>query len=234
MERSPRQNSLVHKADSAQEIDSIHARDSAQQGDSLVPVGQFLEQGPVRLKRYLAECERGERDPANLDLVLDVAEHRASDEGSLDWAEIAVRAANLAAAGNPTRRHSYLYRAMLVRTLFITRTGSQPGHSILDPAAVVDWFHAEVKFSPAEARQRSERWRDAHFQQEFAAELEIHNGSPAGADGETQHISDTLNELLDLQLLKYRLQLLRRLAECGELPASAITTEWLQTARFLP
>ena len=234
LERSPQQNSPAQKADSAQEIDPIHASDSVQQGDSLVPIRQFVQQGPVRLKRYLTECEQGEREPANLDLVLDVAERRASDEGSLDWAEIAVRAANLAAAGNPTRRHSYLYRAMLVRTLFITRTGSQPGHSILDPAAVVDWFHAEVKFSPAEARQRSERWRDAHFQQEFAAELEINNGSPAGADGETQHISETLNELLDLQLLKYRLQLLRRLAECGELPASATTTEWLQTARFLP
>ena len=234
MEHSPQQNIPAQKADSAQEVDRTHASDSVQQGDSLVPIRQFVEQGPVRLKRYLSECERGEREPANLDLVLDVAEHRASDEGSLDWAEIAVRAANLAAAGNPTRRHSYLYRAMLVRTLFITRTGSQPGHSILDPAAVVDWFHAELKFSPAEARQRSERWKDPRFQQEFAVELEIHNGSGAGADGETQHISDTLNELLDLQLLKYRLQLLRRLAECGELPATVTTTEWLQTARYLP
>lgn len=234
LEHRSQQSSSAQKGDSAQEIDLAQQTGSYRQGESLVPVRQLVEPGPVRLRRYLTECERGERQPADLDLILEVAEHRASDEGSLDWAEIAVRTANLAAAGNPTRRHSYLYRAMLVRTLFITRTGSQPGHPILDPAAVIDWFHAELKFSPAEARELSERWKDPHFQQEFATELETHNGSAAGVDGEPQHISDTLNELLDLQLLKYRLQLLRRLAECGELPATPAVTEWLQTARFLP
>jgi hypothetical protein len=218
----------------SQQSNSAPKTASAQPGDSLAPVNQLVEQGPVRLKLHLTECEEGTREPANLELILEVAEYRASDEASLDWAEIAVRTANLVAAAKPAHRHSYLYRAMLVRTLFITRLGSQPGHPILDPAVVVEWFQTELRFSPAEARRRSERWKDPAFQQEFAAELEAHNGSAAAADGETQHISDTLNELLDLQLLKYRLQLLRRLAECGELPASPGITEWLRTSRFLP
>lgn len=218
---------------SVRETETVQQSGTVEQSDSLVPVNRLVEQGPVRLRQYLAECEQGTREPASLDLILEVAEFRASDEASLDWAEIAVRAANLAAAGDPTRRHSYLYRAMLVRTLFITRLGSQPGHLILDPAAITGWFHAELKFSPAEARQLSGRWKDARFQQDFATELETGNESP-GPDGEPPHISETLNELLDLQLLKYRLQLLRRLAECGELPATPATTEWLQTAKHLP
>jgi hypothetical protein len=215
---------------------SVPQTGTVQQSDSLAPVGQLVEQGPARLKQYLAECEQGAREPVNLELILEVAEYRASEEASIDWAEIAVRAANLAAAGTPNRRHSYLYRAMLVRTLFITRLGSQPGHLILDSATIVDWFYAELRFSPAEARQLSERWKDHHFQHQFAAELETHKDDFNG-DGparEPPHIRETLNELLELQLLKYRLQLLRRLAESGELPATPSTTEWLQTVKFLP
>jgi len=217
---------------------SAPQEESAAGSQSLMLPEQLAGQGPVRLKQYLTECEAGTREPANLELILEVAEYRASEESSLDWAEIAVRTATLAADANPARRHSYLYRAMLVRTLFITRLGSQPGHLILDPTAIVDWFHAELKFSPAQARQLSERWKDPHFQQDFATELETHNAdADPNGDGrsrETPHISETLNELLDLQLLKYRLQLLRRLAECGELPHHATNTEWLQTAKYLP
>jgi hypothetical protein len=214
------------------------------QSESLVPANVLVEQGPVRVKQYLTECEEGTREPANVDVILEVAEYRASNEASLEWAGIAVRAANLGAKENAKRRHSYLYRAMLLRTLFISKLGSRAGDAILDSATVVGWFYEELKFTPAEARQRAERWRDAQFQQEFAAELENHEGGDAAADcdapeeetppGETPHIKDTLNELLDLQLLKYRLQLLRRLAECGELAADAVNTEWLQTAKFLP
>jgi hypothetical protein len=208
--------------------------DLAPHDDSLVPVKELVEQGPVRLKQYLTECEQGTCQPANLDLILEVAEYRATNEGSLEWAEIAIRAANLGADANPTHRHSYLYRAMLLRTTFITRVGARPGHTVLDPESVLGWFRAELKCSPAEARQRSDRWRDAHFQQEFAAELERHNASEKADDGETPHIQETLNDLLELQLLKYRLQLLRRLAESGELPADANVNDWLQTVRYLP
>ena len=204
------------------------------QTESLVPARELVEQGPVRLKQYLTECEQGTREPANLNLILEVAEYRASNENSLEWAEIAIRAANLGAKADPTRRHSYLYRAMLLRTLFISRQGSQQGHAVLDPAAVVGWFQAELKFSPADARRRSERWKDPRFQQEFATELEHHNASDKAADGETPFIKETLNDLLELQLLKYRVQLLRRLAECGELPPDANVNDWLQIAKFLP
>src|SRR6185437_8643219 len=107
---------------------------------SLMLPEQLAGQGPVRLKQYLTECEQGIREPANLDLILDVSEYRATSENSMEWAEIAIRAANLATQGNPPRRHSYLYRAMLLRTVFIARVGSRPGHSILDPATVTVWF----------------------------------------------------------------------------------------------
>lgn len=208
--------------------------DPATHNDSLVPAKELVEQGPVRLKQYLTECEQGTRQPANLDLILEVAEYRATNEGSLEWAEIAIRTANLGAEADPTHRHAYLYRAMLLRTTFITRLGARPGHAVLDPGSVVDWFRAELKCSSAEARQRSERWRDSHFQQDFAAELERHNAGDNAEDGETPHIKETLNDLLELQLLKYRLQLLRRLAESGELPADANVNDWLQTVRHLP
>lgn len=216
------------QSSSAQQEKSVAASQSLALPDELV------EQGPVRLKQYLTECEQGTRQSASLDLILDVSEYRATSESSLDWAEIAIRAANLAAQANPPRRHSYLYRAMLLRTIFIGRLGSQAGHTILDPAAVVAWFLSELRFSPEEARRRSERWKDPHFQQEFAAELERHNSDNDGTGRETPYIKDTLNDLLELQLIRYRLQLLRRLAECGELPSDPALNDWLQTSRHLP
>ena len=227
MERSPVEHGSRQSNSACQD-------ESAPQVDSLVPAKELVEQGPVRLKQYLAECEAGTREPANLELILEVAEYRASNENSLEWAEIAIRTANLGAQVEPTRRHSYLYRAMLLRTLFITRQGSQPGHPILDPAAVVAWFHEELKFSPADARERSERWKDPRFQQEFATELEHHNAGGESGEAETPYIKETLNDLLELQLLKYRLQLLRRLAECGELPLDSGLNDWLQIVRHLP
>jgi len=238
---------------------SAPQEESAAGSQSLMLPEQLAGQGPVRLKQYLTECEQGIREPANLDLILDVSEYRATSENSMEWAEIAIRAANLATQGNPPRRHSYLYRAMLLRTVFIARVGSRPGHSILDPATVTVWFLSELRFGPEEARRRSERWKDPGFQQDFAAELERQNRAAerraAGIsdhdahtngtgphetsdvqtpDGETPYIKDSLNELLELQLIRYRLQLLRRLAECGELPSDPALNEWLQTARHLP
>jgi hypothetical protein len=213
---------------------SAPPEESVEQNQLVVPANDLVEQGPVRLKQYLSECEQGTREPENLDLILDVSEHRANSESSLDWAGIAIRAANLAARVNPTRRHSYLYRAMLLRTIFIARQGSQPGHAILDPGAIVAWFLAELPCSPEEARQRSERWKDPHFQQEFANELERHSTAHDDTATETPYIKESLNDLLELQLLRYRLQLLRRLAETGELPADPRLNEWLQTARHLP
>jgi len=70
--------------------------------------------------------------------------------------------------------------------------------------------------------------------QEFANELERHNAAEDGSGSETPYIKESLNDLLELQLLRYRLQLLRRLAESGELPAESGLNDWLQTARFLP
>src|SRR4051812_5928614 len=123
---------------------------SAERKQSLMLPDELVEQGPVRLKQYLTECEQGTRAPANLDLILDVSEYRATSENSLEWAEIATRAANLGAQANPAQRHSYLYRAMLLRTIFISREGSRAGHGILDRAAVVGWFRAELRLSPEE------------------------------------------------------------------------------------
>jgi len=234
LEHRSMEHSTVPSVSAPQQKELAGQDDPAGQTDTLALATELVEQGPVRLKQYLTECEEGTCEPANLDLILEVAEYRASNENSLEWAEIAIRAASLGAKTDPTRRHSYLYRAMLVRTLFITRQGSQPGHPVLDPAAIVDWFEAELKFSPAEARRRSERWKDPRFQQEFATELEDHSASEKATNGETPFIKETLNDLLELQLLKYRVQLLRRLAECGELPPEAKLNEWLQTAKFLP
>jgi len=222
MEHSPAQSSSARQEESATQI------------QPLLPANELVEQGPVRLKQYLTDCAQGTREPSNLDLILDVAEYRATNENSLEWAEIAIRAANLSAQANPPRRHSYLYRAMLLRTIFIAREGSKPGHAILDPAAVVAWFRSELQCSPDEARRRSERWKDPDFQQEFANELERHNAAEDGSGSETPYIKESLNDLLELQLLRYRLQLLRRLAESGELPAESGLNDWLQTARFLP
>jgi hypothetical protein len=80
----------------------------------------------------------------------------------------------------------------------------------------------------------SVRWKDEAFTQQFGDELRRENNSMTPQANHPTHLADTLNELLELRLLKFRLQVIRRLAECGELPYDPEITAWLQAARHLP
>jgi hypothetical protein len=169
-----------------------------------------------------------------MQLIVEVAEGRARVDASLEWAGIAIRAAEIGAEENQgEHRHAFLYRAMLLRALFIAQLGSKPGDAILDPAIILHWFNQELKVTPAEARRNSERWKDPRFAAEFAAELE-QGQSKDDPPRYPPHLAEALNELLELQLIKYRLQIIRRLAEAGELPPDPTINEWLQTAKYLP
>lgn len=55
-----------------------------------------LDEGPQRCDEYLRQLEEGNRIPSvSMMLVVQKAGNRARDQISLEWAEIAVRAANL-------------------------------------------------------------------------------------------------------------------------------------------
>jgi hypothetical protein len=202
---------------------------------SELAVQQAVGHGAAAVEQYLREYVQGRRDPEiTLTLIIEAAEAIASRDSNLEWAEVVMHAADIGALEDDGKhRHAYLYRAMQLRTQFMCQLGSQPGHAVLDAQTVVDWFRSELKFSPAEAKQMSVRWKDEAFTQQFGEELRSENSKETRAKQPT-HLADTLNELLELRLLKFRLQLIRRLAECGELPHDPEITAWLQTARHLP
>jgi hypothetical protein len=206
------------------------------QSSSELAVQQAVGPGAAAVEQYLCEYEQGRRDPEiTLTLIIEAAEAIAARDSNLEWAAVVVRAAEIGALEDGGKhRHAYLYRAMQLRTQFICQLGSEPGHPVLDAQTVVDWFRGELRFSPAEAKQMSVRWKDEAFTQQFGEELRSENTSEHPRAKQPTHLADTLNELLELRLLKFRLQLIRRLAECGELPYDPEINAWLQTARHLP
>jgi hypothetical protein len=206
------------------------------QSSSELAVQQAVSQGPAAVEQYLCEYEQGRRDPdITLTLIIEAAEAIASRDSNLGWAAVVVHAAEIGALEDGGKhRHAYLYRAMQLRTQFICQLGSLPGDRVLDAQTVVDWFCGELKFSPGEAKQMSVRWKDETFTQQFGEELRRENSSETPRSRQSTHLADTLNELLELRLLKFRLQVIRRLAECGELPYDPEINAWLQTARHLP
>lgn len=206
------------------------------QSASELAVHQAVAQGPAGVEEYLRQYEQGRRDPEiTLTLIIETAEAIATRDFNLDWAAVVVRAAEIGALEDGGKhRHAYLYRANQLRAKFIFQLGGRSDHPVLDPNLVVRWFREEAKFSPGEAKALSVRWKTASEAQTFSEELRRENaGEPAQGDRSTR-VAEKLNEILELRLLKYRLQVLRRLAECGELPPDPEMTEWLQTARHLP
>jgi hypothetical protein len=206
------------------------------QSSSELAVQQAVGHGAAAVRQYLREYEQGRRDPEiTLTLIIEAAEAIASRDCNLEWAEVVVHAAEIGALEEDGKhRHAYLYRAMQLRTQFICQLGSQPEHPVLDSQNVVDWFLGELKFTPAEAKQMSVRWKDDAFTRQFGEELRSEKSSEAPHAKQSTHLAETLNELLELRLLKFRLQVIRRLADCGELPQHEEITKWLQTARHLP
>lgn len=191
----------------------------------------MFDPGGTRLDVYLREFENGAsiecdsfitfrdgettrrvRCPAML-FVYERAEFDAAADDSLEWAAIAVRAANIWALDDDDwNRKQALQRCMQLRANLICKSGARTGHPILDRESILTWFK-ESLIQPINAvRMKTARWK--------AREV--------GQDGLT------LPELRELRTLKMNLKVLKTLADCGQISvAFPGRSGWISTANCL-
>ena len=183
------------------------------QGETPLALQEMINRGTDWLSAYLREFEAGAPFPSNTMLgIFEGAAGRARLENSLEWAGIALRAAELwALEDGGVCRHSALLKAMQHRAGFISRMGSRPGDPVLDKASILQWFTAELEFPIDVAKEKGVRWRDS--------QLALDGGI-------------TLDELKTLRNIRSRVQVLQALADCGEIPNDSPLTEWLEMERL--
>jgi hypothetical protein len=193
---------------------------------------EMMKRGPEWLDAYLRPFEQGKPAPHSMIGIESVARPLAYYYKSLDWAGIAVRAGELLAGENGGAfRGSALNKTMALRAWFISNLGSKVGHPVLDRDIILRWFKTETPFAPEDALET------------FAPLKTIKLSSvPAGKKRPT--ISQELLEKLargeysksrwsDLTALLGRLNVLQRLAECGELPVDPEFAAWLKVKATL-
>jgi hypothetical protein len=180
----------------------------------------LLDGGLERWDEYLRQFEEGKPITVlSMEMVFQKAAVRAQEQISLEWAGIALRAADLFAnQGGGKYRESALLEAMRLRAWFISKMGSRPGHPILDKEIILRWFTAELKFSLDVAKDKAAKARE-----KFVTAMKF----------PTPENKQLAVELLDLRRIKHRLTIVKTLAECGELPGDSPLNEWLKIRELL-
>jgi hypothetical protein len=179
--------------------------------------------GPEAWLAYLRQFE--EEKPMmglSMDIIFQHAAPRAEKENSLDWAEVAVRSAELDARsyaeGRPEREDALL-RAMRIRASLITKNGARPNHFILDKSLILEWIMKGFTLSVQTAKEKIKT-----FGQRMA---ELRNAT----EDEKQRFGEDLRQL---RRIKNRLHVAKMLANCGELPGDPVLDEWLELHKQLP
>lgn len=181
--------------------------------NSQLTLQEMMDRGPQWLDQYLRKFELGELALNNCLIgILDGAASQAYRLSSIEWAGIAIRAAELMAE-NETDREFALQRAMRIRASFISKMGSRHGDVVLDKETIIGWFKSEAKPPIQVARECSERWKDQSLPLDRRLPLE---------------------QLRELRSLRHRIRVLQTLAECGELPDVPMLREWLEICDLLP
>jgi hypothetical protein len=179
-------------------------------------------EGPQAWRAYLRPFEEGESITGLSMLVIyPYAAGLAKNQGSLDWAEVAVRAAELEARNHSgTEREEALLWAMQLRAWFISKMGSRSNDLILDKAIILRWVMDGVEISVQTAKAKT---------------LSI--GERLAGLKNSSNPEDKQQVLEDLRLLrrlKHRLNVVKVLADCGELSNDSSLHEWLEIREQLP
>jgi hypothetical protein len=180
------------------------------------------DEGPEAWRAYLRPFEEGESTSGLSMLVIySYAAGLAHDQGSLEWAEVAVRAAELEARNRSgIEREDALLLAMQLRSWFISKMGSRPNDLVLDKAIILRWATDGMAVSVQTAKEKA-----------------LSTGKRIVALKTSSNAEDEQHVLDDLRLLrriKHRLNVVKVLADCGELPDDSLLSKWLEIRQLLP
>jgi hypothetical protein len=170
---------------------------------------QFLiNQGTQWLDSYLRQFEEGKEKLSNNMLgIYEGASSHARAKNSLEWARIAVRAAELYALEESGKHREYaLQKVMKFRAAFIAKMGSRSGDSVLDKEIVVCWVTEGIRLSIDEVKDMSARFKNRH--------LSPNEPFP-------------LDEIRELHRIRARIGVARTLMDCGELANGSWLDEWI-------
>jgi hypothetical protein len=182
---------------------------------------EMVNRGPEWLDGYLRPYEAGNPLPLNAMMgIVSVAVFKAFHDASLEWAGIALRAADLMASECPEYREPALLRAMRLRAWFIVRMGSRPDHPVLDKQTILRWVVEGFTLTIEEARDKSVSVWD---------ELRAYRKAPTPEKKKL-----LLDDMRALRAIKSRLGVLQSLAEVGELPSGSFLQSWLEIRSQLP
>jgi hypothetical protein len=180
------------------------------------------DEGPQAWLAYLRPFEEGESiSGLSMLIIYPHAAGLAKGQGSLEWAEVAVRAAELEARNHSgIVREDALLMAMRLRAWFISKMGSRPNDLILDKAVILRWAMDGVDISVQTAKEK-------------AASI----GKRLVALKTSSNPEDKKRVGADLSLLrrmKHRLNVVKALADSGELPGDSPLSKWLEIHQLLP
>ena len=159
--------------------------------------------GPEAWRAYLRPFEEGETlTGLSMLVIFPYAASLARDQLSLEWAEIAVRAAELEATNRgAVEREDALLSAMRLRAWFISKMGSRPHDLILDRDLILSWAMEGVNLTVDEGREKAAVLGDR------LAELK-RSSNP-------REKQDVLEDLRMLRRMKHRLSVVNVLADCA-------------------
>jgi hypothetical protein len=180
------------------------------------------DKGPEEWDAYLRPIE-AERTSAGLSMqvAFDHAAKLARDQSSLEWAGIALRAADLEKKHSPTVvQESIDCKAMMLRAKLIAAIGSRMGHAILGKETLVRWHTDDLGISP-----------DMAIVSAMSIWPELREAKESGDQARIDRVGE---EMRSLRRIKNRLNVLKLLAECGEMANEPVVNEWLNVREQLP
>lgn len=177
-------------------------------------------------EEWIAYLRRFEDDPQlrsglSMLVIFHYVAPLAKNQDSLDWGEVAVRAAELEARNcSGVERENALLWAMKLRAWFICKMGSRTGHLVLDKEIIFRWVTEGLTLSVRSAREKAERIGE-----------DLRRVKDSSDPMETRRVADDLSQLFRI---KHRLNVVKTLADCGEFAIDLGMDEWLRIREQLP